>query len=359
MVDANQTVSECCKGNKLIPYSIEWLCLQRGMDDPFIKLLNARPNSTTVTPNRDIDHILTFGIDIINISTLRQNNPCISDHLGILFDIDVQTFFSSSYSDISQNPPRSLTSGNLKSVTTYLKYLSEQISTHKLEEKVYILAEKAQLDVKSFSQDDSKTLNQIDSLLTTIMFNGERLCSNRRNQRQWWSPTQREIGRTYSYWKQKSNMEVKKLIHWDHLSRLRNYTSILEKGHLSLDPILIQTRKREARNKWRTCKKRSKTIRCQFLVERAEYLAMKIQTSGEKALRAILHAEEAKKIYKNIKETFGKQQIPLTQVDVLSNPNFYFPTVSRRTSTELRKTSYFLCSWLTFFVFKMTGRRSI
>jgi hypothetical protein len=70
MLDANQTVSECYKGNKLIPYSIEWLCLQRGMDDPFIKLLNARPNSTTVTPNRVIDHILTFGIDIINISTL-------------------------------------------------------------------------------------------------------------------------------------------------------------------------------------------------------------------------------------------------------------------------------------------------
>jgi len=105
MLDANQTVSECYKGNKLIPYSIEWVRLQRGMDDPFIKLLNARPNSTTVTPNRDIDHILTFGIDIINVLTLRQNTPCVSDHLCILFDIDVQTFFSSSYSDISHNPP--------------------------------------------------------------------------------------------------------------------------------------------------------------------------------------------------------------------------------------------------------------
>jgi len=68
------------------------------------------------------------------------------------------------------------------------------------------------------------------------------------NGEQWWFPTPRAIGRTYSYWKQKSNMEAKKLIHWDHLSCLRNYTSILEEDHLSLDPILIRTRKREARN---------------------------------------------------------------------------------------------------------------
>ena len=57
-----------------------------------------------------------------------------------------------------------------------------------------------------------------------------------------------------------------------------------------------------------------------------------MHTSGEIALRAILHAEEAKKIYKNIKETFGKQQIPLTQVDVLSNPN-------NRTSEHITLTS--------------------
>jgi hypothetical protein len=116
-------------------------------------------------------------------------------------------------------------------------------------------------------------------------------------------------------------METKKLIHWEHLSRLHTYTSISEEDHLSLDPTLIQTRKREARNKWKSCKKRSETIRHQFLIERAEYLATKIHTTEEKALRVIPHAEEAKKIYKSIKDTFGQQQVPLTQVDVLSNPD--------------------------------------
>jgi len=144
-----------------------------------------------------------------------------------------------------------------------------------------------------------------------IMLTDERLCLNRRNQRQWWSPTQREIGRTYSYWKQKSSMGNKKLIHSKRLSRLHKYTSISDKDHISLDPTLIQSRKREARNKWRSCKKRSEMIRRQFLIERAEYLVTKMRTTEEKALKEILHAEEARKIYSTIKETFGKQQVPL------------------------------------------------
>jgi len=109
MLDTNQSLSDCYKGNTLWRYSIEWLRLQRGMDDPFIKLFNSRPNSTTIIPNRDIDYILTYGVDISNISTLHQNLPCCSDHLGILKDIDLEKFFSSSYSDINSISPRSLT----------------------------------------------------------------------------------------------------------------------------------------------------------------------------------------------------------------------------------------------------------
>jgi len=72
MLDANQSFSECFKGQTVKPYSIEWLRIQRGMEDPFIKLLNSRPNSTTIIPNRDIDYVLTYGVDIMNISTLHQ-----------------------------------------------------------------------------------------------------------------------------------------------------------------------------------------------------------------------------------------------------------------------------------------------
>jgi len=70
MLDANQSSQECLKGSQIKQYSIEWLQLQRGMDDPFFQLMNFRPNSTTTTPGRDIEYILTYGTKPVNISTM-------------------------------------------------------------------------------------------------------------------------------------------------------------------------------------------------------------------------------------------------------------------------------------------------
>jgi len=36
------------------PYSLEWLRLQWRIDDPFIRLMEKRPNSTTLNPNREL-----------------------------------------------------------------------------------------------------------------------------------------------------------------------------------------------------------------------------------------------------------------------------------------------------------------
>ena len=47
MLDANQTLGECFKKDKIKQHTVEWLRLQRGMDDPFIQLMGHRPNSTT------------------------------------------------------------------------------------------------------------------------------------------------------------------------------------------------------------------------------------------------------------------------------------------------------------------------
>lgn len=46
-----------------------------------------------------------------------------------------------------------------------------------------------------------------------------------------------------------------------------------------------------------------------------------MKTTEEKALKAIIKAEQSRRTFKNINEIFGKQNKPLTQVDVLSDPN--------------------------------------
>jgi hypothetical protein len=121
MIDANQSVAECYSSNGLKPFSIEWLRIQRGMIDPFIAITQQRPNSITLTPNRDIDYILMFGIEIQNITTLGPDHPAISDHLGITFDIDPEKFFSSQFPHTTKENLRNLAANNGRSVNNYIK----------------------------------------------------------------------------------------------------------------------------------------------------------------------------------------------------------------------------------------------
>ena len=134
----------------------------------------------TITPNRDINYVLTFGINIRAISTLQPDFLCHSDHLGIVFDIDLQTFFDSKYSDVYTLSPRLLTSGNLKSVFSYIKYVSAQIKQRKLVEKVQVLFNKTTSPSSAFTVTDAKTLNKIDNHLKDIMLAGKRHCSGRK-----------------------------------------------------------------------------------------------------------------------------------------------------------------------------------
>ena len=72
MIDANQSHDDCfTKFPTVKPFSIKWLRVQCGMDDPFVQLVGRRPNSTTQTPNRNIDFILVWhkGVQYINLTT--------------------------------------------------------------------------------------------------------------------------------------------------------------------------------------------------------------------------------------------------------------------------------------------------
>jgi len=58
--------------------------------------------------------------------------------------------------------------------------------------------------------------------------------------------------------------------------------------------------------------KRKVLTSIKFLEKCAEFFTQKIKCSEEKALHAIIKAEEAKRIYHNIRELLGKDCSPLT-----------------------------------------------
>jgi hypothetical protein len=78
-------------------------------------------------------------------------------------------------------------------------------------------------------------------------------------------------------------------------------------------------------------------LRKQFLTERAELMAEQLRTTEEKALCAILRAEESRGTYRTLRELLGKQNTPLTQVDVTldtSDNVFPFTTLTHREDIE-------------------------
>jgi len=148
------------------------------MDDPFVALTGHRPNSTTQTPRRDIDYVLTFGIAAESISTILINNPATSDHLGIILDINLAAHFSSAFSEIHSMPSHSLTSGNKSSVDAYLSYVHKQIDIHNISDRVDKLFTITQGPLLN-STEVIRHLNMIDTHLTKILLAGEKQCSKK------------------------------------------------------------------------------------------------------------------------------------------------------------------------------------
>jgi predicted GTPase len=115
-------------------------------------------------------------VHISNISTIGINDPCISDHIGIIFDVDLASHFQSQYSDIAQPPHHILTSENKRSVDNHILHVNKQIECHKLWERVKELYDLAIQDPPSFSTEHSHMLNTIDKQLTKILHSADRSC---------------------------------------------------------------------------------------------------------------------------------------------------------------------------------------
>jgi hypothetical protein len=284
-IDANQTPTECYTKAGIKIHTIEWLKTEHGLDDPFLMLHDARPSSTTITPNRDIDYILTYGVSPQHITLLPIDFPTNSDHRGLCIDINIAEVFQANYSELSNPNPRKLSLRNVQSKIAYIKHISKQLSEHNILEKVNALYQKAVTN-KSCAEDELE-LNALDRQVTEILLTGERLCAKDNKARNPWSPTILITGGTLTYWKNKMRMVRNKNIQWRRLDRLRNNLDIPDDDHRSLSIDLTREKLRNARRAWREAKCASGNLREQFLIERAEEYAIKMRTDKVTALKMI------------------------------------------------------------------------
>ncbi len=276
----------------------------------------ARPYSTTNTPHRDIDYILTCGIHPQNITLLPVDFPIQSDHRGICLDISTEHLFQAKYSELSTLTPRKLTLRNVQAKIAYIKYVSQQMADHHILTRAIALHHKA--ITNTFTDEDERELNALDHQVSDIMLTGERLCAKDNKSREPWSPKLLTTGGTLSYWKNKLRMLRSKNLQWHHLNRLRANLDISDTDHTSLCIKHNRDKLRQARKAWKKTKQASRNIRDQFLDERVEGYSAKMKTDKETALKMIKKSEEQKQTYLRIREIAGskKDKNPLTQVEV-------------------------------------------
>jgi hypothetical protein len=316
MIDANQTPKESKTKATIKQHSIEWLRVEYGLTDPFIELVRGRPNTTTTTAGRDIDYVLTYSVDIKHITTLGIHLPTMSDHLGIGIDIDISTFFNGTYSTLESPPGRILTQNNVMAKRSYIKHIVKEANIHQLWYKANHIYRSALSN--TFTSKHERLMNAVDEKLGNIIINGEKQSGKSKINKNAWPPTLCCVGRTVVYWKRKHKMSKQKLFKWHDLSTLCDHTQISDESHTNTDTTFIKQSLCEARKEWKNIKKQSDRLRKEFLENQAKEHASKMNTSKEKALKAILQTEDSKQQYKNIREITGhrKERNPLTQIEI-------------------------------------------
>ncbi len=128
----------------------------------------------------------------------------------------------------------------------------------------------------------------------------------------------------------------KNFINWELLDQKRHGTEIDDVAHRNITLSHSVNRLRRARKEWKNIKKVAADIRNQFLMERADEVALKMNTSCEKALKAIKRAEQSKQTYQMIHNITGhkKDKKPLTQVDILDGVTSSPTTLTNKESIE-------------------------
>jgi hypothetical protein len=114
------------KQKRVKTHSIEWLCIEHRLDDPFTVHFGQQPQTTTINDNHDIDYTYTWGIQIDRISTLAVSCPTNSDCLSICPDINIASLFGGSYGTLSYSPHRKLTLKNVGAKLNYISFITKQ-----------------------------------------------------------------------------------------------------------------------------------------------------------------------------------------------------------------------------------------
>mmetsp|Transcript_20247 Transcript_20247/g.28844 ORF Transcript_20247/g.28844 Transcript_20247/m.28844 type:complete len:455 (+) Transcript_20247:252-1616(+) len=308
-LDANETPADAITNNAVKPGSITKLLEDTGLSDVFLERHGVQPDSSTTTPGRYIDRLAVSGVDVQRATILRANEPSLSDHLGMVVDLDLKILFNNPCSPLSSPTPRKLTSTNPEAVKRYIEFIQKQFAEHKIFDRCARLTEASRAD---FSERHRRQLFALDTQITEILLGAERQCSTKRSARNLWSPALRKAGHEVTYWKRR----LRTTGHLDDGTRdLGLSLHLPDTVQQMMDMTLCQFYLSIAWKTYRGIQKTAREHREKFLTQRAKEHADRGNGDIEAAIKQIKQRERMRQDYRSIQHTYGTQKHGLSTLD--------------------------------------------
>ena len=318
MLDGNETWEESFdRHGNIRPGSIGDLIDSCDLTDILQQRFGVRAPTTTKTPNRPIDMILTHGIDVARAGILEADSPSASDHLALWLDLDVSTTFGDLSSPMQSLPQRLLTSKNLQTTTNYMEEVSSQFLYHCIEARLQIL-----LDIfeatKTLDAAQQKALFTLDSQVTQIMLRAEKKSSKKSTRKSKWSPAFKQAGQAVSYWERRCRME-----NFGCDKYLRKLGQRCGISHSVQDTVFTEvsckTERAKARGVFTQMKKHQVQLREDFLDNTAELLSKGDLRKKATAVKSIKAGEKLRRDFSIIKHALGKSHSGLANLEIVNS----------------------------------------
>ena len=227
------------------------------------------------------------------------------DHRGIWVDVSHKTILGYKMSDIPTASSRRLKLDDPRIVDRYCELLDGYLAAHKVYSRLRRLTGTYN-NGTPLTEAQAKEYEELDAIREVGMKYAEKHCRKLRMGKVQWSPALQKARDTITFWTlirrrlQRCKVGARRII------RLKKKLGIKENTHLTLTEVEVKLKK--ARERYKVCKHNDKILRRDFLESLAEAKAQAGNITASTALQGIMHREEVRSTYKQIRRVTKERQ---------------------------------------------------
>ena len=235
------------------------------------------------------------------------------DHRGIWIDVPHKSILGYKMADIPKASSRRLKLDDPRIVQRYLDILDGYLAAHKVYSRLRRLIS-THIEGSPLTTDQAKEYEELDNIRESGMIHAEKHCRKLRMGKVQWSPAMQQARDTITFWTLIRRRLKKCKVGARRIVRLKKKLGLKENTHLPLKEVEAKLVK--ARERYKICKQNDKVLRRDFLESLAEAKAAAGNVKVSTALQGIIHREEIRSTFQQIKRVTKTRQSGTIKIQV-------------------------------------------